>query len=135
MAGEILVGARGLIFLRLPVAQDFAEDDGVGEVAVLKVYIGEELLVEGGEQRLDVRFIEAGALEDDDRAGDRAIGEVVEVDGCDIIPAALGKKSFGRSRAEGAFPSEVHVREVTIQWDSASEAGMAVMRMRQPLPR
>jgi hypothetical protein len=27
------------------------------------------------------------------------------------------------------------VREVTIQWDSASEAGMAVMRMRQPLPR
>ncbi len=31
--------------------------------------------------RLDVRFVEAGALEDDDRAGDRAIGEVVEVDG------------------------------------------------------
>jgi hypothetical protein len=27
------------------------------------------------------------------------------------------------------------VREVTIQWDSASEAGMAVMRTRQPLPR
>ncbi len=75
---------------------------------MLKVYIGQELVVEGGEQRLDVRFVEAGALEDDDRAGDRAIGEVVEVDGCDIIPAALGKKSFGRSRAEGAFPGEVH---------------------------
>jgi hypothetical protein len=39
---------------------------------VLKVYIGEELIVEGGEQRLDVRFIEARALENDDRAGDRA---------------------------------------------------------------
>jgi hypothetical protein len=60
--------------------------------------------------RLDVRFVEAGALEDDDRASDRAIGEVVEVDGRDIIPAALGKKSFGRSRAEGAFPMKFHGR-------------------------
>ena len=120
---------------RLPIPQDFSEDHGVGEVAVLKVYIGEELIVEGGEQRLDVRFVEAGALEDDDRAGDRAIGEVVEIDGRDIIPAALGKKSFGRSRAEGAFPGEVHGRDVMIQWDSASEAGMTVMRTRQPLPR
>jgi hypothetical protein len=45
---------RALFVLRLPISQDFAEDDGVGEVAVLKVYIGEELIVEGGEQRLDV---------------------------------------------------------------------------------
>ena len=59
---------------------------------------------------MDVRFIEAGAFEDDDRAGDCAIGEVVEVDGRDIIPAALGKKSFGRSRAEGAFPMKFHGR-------------------------
>jgi hypothetical protein len=124
-----------LLRLRLPVAQDFAEDDGVGEVAVLKVYIGEELIVEGGEQRLDVRFVEAGALEDDDRAGDRAIGKVMEVDGRDIIPAALGKKSLGRSRVEGAFPGEVHGREVMIQWENANPAGMAVMRTRQPLPR
>ncbi len=102
-------------FLRLPIPQHFAEDGGVGEVAVLKVYIGEELVVEGGEQRLDVRFVEAGAPEDDDRAGDRAIGEVVEVDGRDIITAALGKKSFGRGRAEGAFPGEVHGREEMIQ--------------------
>ena len=107
---KISISARLWFLLRLPISQDFAEDDGVGEVAVLKVYIGEELIVEGGEQRLDVRFVEAGALEDDDRAGDRAIGEVVEVDGRDIIPAALGKKSFGRSRAEGAFPGEVHGR-------------------------
>jgi hypothetical protein len=27
------------------------------------------------------------------------------------------------------------VRELMIQWESASEAGMAVMRTRQPLPR
>ena len=99
-------------FLRLPVAEHFAEDHGVGEVAVLKVYIGEELIVEGGEQRLDIGFVEAGAIEDDDRAGDRAIGEVVEVDGRDIIPAALGKKSFGRSRAEGAFPGKFQVFSV-----------------------
>jgi hypothetical protein len=98
--------------LRLPISQDFAEDHGVGEVAVLKVYIGEELIVEGGEQRLDVRFVEAGALKDDDRAGDRAIGEVVKVDGRDIIPASLGKKSFGRSRAEGAFPGKFQVFSV-----------------------
>jgi hypothetical protein len=98
--------------LRLPISQDFAEDHGVGEVAVLKVYIGEELIVEGGEQWLDVRFVEARVLEDDDRAGDRAIGEVVEVDGRDIIPAALGKKAFGRSRAEGAFPGKFQVFSV-----------------------
>jgi hypothetical protein len=101
--------------LRLPVSQHFAEDDGVGEVAVLKVYIGKELVVEGGEQGLDVRFIEAGAFENDDRAGDCAIGEVVEVDRRNIIPAALGEKSFGRGCAEGAFPGEVHVSEVKIQ--------------------
>jgi hypothetical protein len=92
---------------------------------VLKVYIGEELIVEGGEQRLDVRFVEAGALEDDDRAGDRAIGKVMEVDGRDIIPAALGKKSFGRSRAEGAFPGEVHGRDKTedLETEEAREEG------------
>jgi hypothetical protein len=110
---KISISARLWFLLRLPISQDFAEDDGVGEVAVLKVYIGEELIVEGGEQRLDVRFVEARALEDDDRAGDRAIGEVVEVDGRDIIPASLGKKSFGRSSAEGAFPGKVHGMDKT----------------------
>ena len=39
---------------------------------MLKIYIGEELVVEGGEKGLDVGFVEAGAFEDDDRA----IGEV-----------------------------------------------------------
>ena len=87
--------------LRLPVSQHLAEDDGVGEVAVLKIYIGEELVVEGGEKGLDVGFIEAGAFENDDRAGDRAIGEVVEIDRRDVIPAALGEKSFGRGVCGG----------------------------------
>ncbi len=32
----------------LPVPQHLAEDDGVGEVAVLKVYIGQELVADGG---------------------------------------------------------------------------------------
>jgi hypothetical protein len=64
---------------------------------------------------LDVRFIEAGAFEDDDRAGDCAIGEVVEVDGRDIIPATLGKKSFGRSRAEGAFEIKFQVFSIQFQ--------------------
>jgi hypothetical protein len=36
----------------------------------------------------------------------------VEVDGRDIIPAALGKKSFGRGRAEGAFPVKFQVFSV-----------------------
>jgi hypothetical protein len=74
---------------------------------------------------LDVRFIEAGAFEDDDRAGDCAIGEVVEVDGRDIIPATLGKKSFGRSRAEGAFPGEVHGMDKTedLETEEAREEG------------
>ena len=82
---------------------------------MLKVYIGQELIVEGGEQRLDVRFVEAGALEDDDRACDRAIGEIVEVDRRDIIPAALGKKSFGRGRAEGAFEIKFQVFSIQFQ--------------------
>jgi hypothetical protein len=34
-------------FLCFPVSQHFAEDDGVGEVAVFKVHIGEELIVKG----------------------------------------------------------------------------------------
>lgn len=92
-----------------------AEGEAVGGVAVLKVYIGEEFVVEGGEQRLDVRFVEAGALQNDDRPGDRAIGEVVEVDRRDIIPAALGKKSFGRSRAEGAF--EIKFQVFRMHWE------------------
>ena len=73
--------ARGLsnFLLRLPVSQHLAEDDGVGEVAVFKVYIGEELVVEGGEKGLDVGFIEAGAFEDDDICGRKGPWEVTEI--------------------------------------------------------
>ncbi len=44
----------GLFVLRLPVPQHLAEDDGVGEISALKIYIGEELVVECGEQLLDI---------------------------------------------------------------------------------
>ena len=82
---------------------------------MFKIHVGEKLVVEGGEKGLDVGFVEAGVFEDDDRAGDRAIGEVVEVHRRDVIPAALGEKSFGRGCAEGAFPGEVNESEVRIQ--------------------
>ena len=55
------------------------------------------------------------------------ICEVLVADRRNIISTALGEKSFGRSRAEGAFRGEVHGREVMIQWDSASKAGMVVL--------
>jgi hypothetical protein len=45
----------------------------------LKVYIGEELVVEGGEKGLDVGFIEAGAFEDDDICGRKGPWEVTEI--------------------------------------------------------
>jgi hypothetical protein len=34
-------------FLCFPVSQHFTDDDGIGEVAVFKVHIGEELIVKG----------------------------------------------------------------------------------------
>lgn len=102
---------------------------------MLKVYIGEKLIVEGGEKGLDVGFVEAGVFENDDCAGDRAIGEVVEVDSRDVIPAALGEKAFGGRRAEGAFPGKFHVSKVKIQFVNASEAGTMAIITRQPLPR
>ncbi len=82
-------------FLRLPVPQDFAEDDGVGQVAVLKVYIGQELVVERGEQRLDIRFVEARAFQNDHRAGDGAIGKIVEIYGGKVLAIAEGEKALG----------------------------------------
>jgi len=101
--------------MRLPVSQHLAEDDGVGEVAVHKVHIGEELVVEGGEQWLDIRFVEAGAFEDDHRAGDCSIGKIVKIHGGKVLAIADSEKAFGRGRAEGAFPGEVHDSEVMIQ--------------------
>ena len=45
---------------------------------MLKVYIGEELVVEGGEKGLDIGFVEAGVFEDDDGfAVEKAHGEVL----------------------------------------------------------
>jgi len=105
----------GLVFLRLPVPQHLAEDDSVGEVAVLKVYIGQELFVEAGEQLLDIRFVEAGAFEDDHRAGDCSIGEVVKIHGGKVLAIADSEKALRRGSAEGAFPGEVHDSEVMIQ--------------------
>ncbi len=81
--------------LRLPVAQDLAEDDGVGQVAVLKIYIGEELVVERGQQLLDIRFVEARAFQNDHRAGDGAIGEVVEIHGGNVLAIAESEKALG----------------------------------------
>lgn len=34
--------------LNFPVSENFAKDDGAGEVVLFNFYIGEELLVEGG---------------------------------------------------------------------------------------
>jgi hypothetical protein len=81
--------------LRLPVAQDFAKDDGVGEVAVLKVYIGEELVVEGGEKGLDVGFVEAGVFEDDHGACYGAIRKIVKIYGGKVLAIAESEKALG----------------------------------------
>ncbi len=43
-----------IVAVRFPISQHLAEDDGVGEVAVGEVHIGQEFFVERGEQRLDV---------------------------------------------------------------------------------
>ena len=102
-------------FCSLPVPQHLAEDDGVGEISALKVYIGQELVVECGEQLLDIRFVEARAFENDHRAGHGAIREVVEIHGGKVLAIAESEKALRRCRAEGAFPGEVHDREVTIQ--------------------
>ena len=112
-----ILRARGLsnFFLRLPISQHLAEDDGVGEISALKVYIGKELVVERGEQLLDIRFVEARAFENDHRAGDGAVGEVVEIHRGKVLAIAEGEKALGRCRAQGAFPGEVHDREVTNQ--------------------
>ena len=81
--------------LRLPVAQDLAEDDGVGQVAVLKIYIGEELVVEGAEHCGDVFVLDARAFQNDHCAGDCSISEVVEIHGGKVIAIAESEKALG----------------------------------------
>ena len=82
-------------FLRLPVAQDFAADDGVGEVAVLNVHIGEELVVEGGEQCGDVFVLDAGIFQNDDGACNGAIREIMKVYGGGVLAVAESEKALG----------------------------------------
>ena len=121
-------------FCSLPVPQDFAADDGVAEVAVGKIYIRQELVVERGEQRFDVGVLEAGVIEQDDRPGDRAVGEVLEIDGGEVLAVAQGKKALRRGSADGAFPSEFHVSEVMSQRLRRMADGTAAIKIRQPLP-
>jgi hypothetical protein len=57
---EISISARLRFLLRLPVPQDFAEDDGVGEINALMIYIGEEHIVEAEELNcVPMIFLEA----------------------------------------------------------------------------
>jgi hypothetical protein len=86
---------NGLLVLCFPVPQDFAEDDGIGEVAMLKVYIGQELVVESGEKQLNIRFLEAGAFEEYNGACDVAICEIVKIYCCKVLAIAESEKSFG----------------------------------------
>ena len=86
---------NGLLVLCFPVPQDFAEDDGIGEVAMLKVYIGQELVIKSAEEQLNIRFVEARAFEEYNGACDVAIREIMEIHGSDILILVKGKKSFG----------------------------------------
>ena len=84
---------------------------------------------------MDVRFVQSLILEDDDSPGDAAVDEIVEIHSSNIYPAVLGKESFGRGGAKGAFPGKGHDCEFSIHWTKAIDTGMAASRTRQPPPR
>jgi hypothetical protein len=48
--------------LNFPVSENFAKDDGAGEVVLLNFYIGEELLVEGGLNWVNTKKLNASGL-------------------------------------------------------------------------
>jgi hypothetical protein len=45
---KLLIRPHRRHILNFPVSENFAKDDGAGEIVLLNLYIGEELLVEGG---------------------------------------------------------------------------------------
>jgi len=90
--------------LRIEIPQNLAADDGENEIAVLEIHVGEKIVVEDGEESGDLVVGDLGRGEKRDRAGHRAVGQVVEVDGDSVGAVANAEKTLGVGCAESAFP-------------------------------
>ena len=75
-------------FFCLKDADQFTHNDCVGERAVFQINVGEEVFVEGFQEFRNFGLGPTGAFQQDDGAGYRAAGEIVQVDGGRLFAVA-----------------------------------------------
>ncbi len=111
-----------------PIPETLADHHRVGEVAMLQIDVGEEFIVKVRKQFLEILLPESGAFEENHRAGDTGIRQVVQIDGGDILAVPLGEEAFGGLGAERAFPGNRHGREGDLELRPASARSRARWR-------
>ena len=112
-------------------ADEFAQDDGVGQRAVLQIDVGEEVVVERLQEFGDFFLGPTGAFQQDHGARHRAAGEVMQIDGSGLLAVAQQQEPLGRRRSQGAFPLH-HFAPFTIRVPNSTTAP-AANRMAQPV--
>ena len=76
-------------------ADEFAQDDGVGQRAVLQIDVGEEVVVERLQEFGDFFLGPTGAFQQDHGARHRAAGEVMQIDGSGLLAVYLAGLVLG----------------------------------------
>ena len=77
------------------ISENFSYDDRVVEVSVLEVHIGQEIFIQRTEKRRHIRLIPSPVLQQNHSASNGASGEVMEIDGGNILALALREEALG----------------------------------------
>ena len=82
------------IFLRFEISENFPYDNGVVEVPMIEVHIRQKILVQRTENRRHIGFFPSRVFQQNHRPGHSAISQIVEINSCNILALALGKKAL-----------------------------------------
>jgi hypothetical protein len=96
------------VFLRFEITKNFSYYDGVIQVPVVEVHIGEEVFIERAEETGHIGFVPTRIFQQDHSPGHGSVREVVQIDRRSVASRALGEETLGGSGAQGSFPSDVH---------------------------
>ena len=83
------------IFLRFEISENFSYDDRVIEVSMIEVYIGKEIFIQRTEKRSHIGFLPSCVLQQNHGSSNGATGEVVKIDGGNILALAPCEKALG----------------------------------------
>ncbi len=84
-----------LIFLRFEISKNLSEDNGVIEVSMIEVHIRQKIFIQRTEKRRHIGFLPSRVLQQNHGSCNSATGEVVKINGGNILALALREKALG----------------------------------------